>query len=329
MMKRPGRVQRVLAGLLWVLPAFFAVFLPQGVMAGSGYAGPYTYTERAQLISEYQGNIQVNRLELERVKNNRIWLETKIQKIQDRYTPVPCALVKSLELAKFRMEALDKDIARLKDKLQILGAGEYPVEKGGISPLSPAGSISEVPLEDHHGAGSAGLNFSNASSTSASSTSVLASSGPSPAEKQQRFRDDLARDLKSAGLDDWFELTRGDGCSRLINRLPILFATAEATVAHEYKDLLKKLAGFLADRDVKILVDGYADIRSINTKKYPSNFELGADRAANVVHELEKFGIKPSVFQVGTTGRYRFAAKGMSRAKGLERRVDLAVVFSH
>ena len=328
MMKRPGIVRRVFAGGLWVVPAFFAVFLPQGVMAGSGYAGPLNYTERAQFISEYQSNIQVNRLELERVKNNRIWLETKIQKIQDRSAPVPGDLVKSLELAKFRMEALDKEIARLKDKLHTLGAGEYPVEKGWISPLSPAGSAAEAPLEGHRGAGSTGLDSSSTSSPSASSTPSLASSGPSPSKKQQRFRDALARDLKSAGLDDWFELTRGDGCVRLVNRLPILFATADAAVAPEYKDLLKKLAGFLADRDVKILVDGYADIRSINTKKYPSNFELGADRAANVVHELEKFGIKPSVFQVGTTGRYRFAAKGMSRAKGLERRVDLTVVFS-
>jgi chemotaxis protein MotB len=110
--------------------------------------------------------------------------------------------------------------------------------------------------------------------------------------------------------------------------LPILFSSGSATVAREYKLFLKKLAAFLKPYDVKVLVNGYADTVPIKSKKYPSNFELGAARAANIVHQLVRSGLKPAVFKIASPGEYRFAAKEMSKQKSFERRAEVTVIFS-
>ncbi len=134
--------------------------------------------------------------------------------------------------------------------------------------------------------------------------------------------------INQADLNDWVEIIGTGTCLRLETTLPILFPTGSATVADEYKAFFKKLADFLKPYDVKVLVTGYADTVPIKNKKYPSNFELGATRAANIVHQFVGFGLKPSIFRVESTGKYRFAAKGMSKQKSLERRAEVTVIFS-
>jgi flagellar motor protein MotB len=99
-------------------------------------------------------------------------------------------------------------------------------------------------------------------------------------------------------------------------------------VAKEYQPFLKKLASFLKPYDVKILVNGYADTVPIKSNQYPSNFELGAARAANIVHQLVNQGLKPSIFKIETTGEYRFAAKEPSQQKSFERRARVTVIFT-
>ena len=97
---------------------------------------------------------------------------------------------------------------------------------------------------------------------------------------------DIEDAVKKAGLEDWVEVMESDGsCAKINNTLPILFSSGSAALAKEYKSFLRKLARFLKPYDVKIYVNGYADPDPIHTKKYPSNLELGASRAANVVHE--------------------------------------------
>jgi flagellar motor protein MotB len=119
-----------------------------------------------------------------------------------------------------------------------------------------------------------------------------------------------------------------DTCLRIQTTLPILFTSGSAKVANEYQPFLKRLASFLKPYDVKVLVNGYADTVPINSKQYPSNFELGAARAANIVHQLVNQGLKPSIFKIETTGEYRFAAKEPSQQKSFQRRAQVTVLFS-
>lgn len=134
--------------------------------------------------------------------------------------------------------------------------------------------------------------------------------------------------ITQAGLNDWLDIIGTGTCLKIQTTLPILFPTGSAKVANEYKSFFKKLADFLKPYDVKVLVNGYADTVPIKNKKYPSNFELGATRAANIVHQFVQNGLKPSIFKIESTGKYRFAAKGMSKLKTLERRAEVTVIFS-
>ena len=140
---------------------------------------------------------------------------------------------------------------------------------------------------------------------------------------------DIEQAVEKAGLGDWVEVMAADGrCAKINNTLPILFSSGSAALAKEYKSFLKKLALFLKAYDVKVYVNGYADPDPIHNKKYPSNLELGASRAANVVHEMVKYGLKPGIFKIGSTGEYRFAAKMQSSKKTFQRHAQLTVVFS-
>lgn len=138
----------------------------------------------------------------------------------------------------------------------------------------------------------------------------------------------IEAEIKKRGLTDWVEVTGDNTCLRLNTLLPILFSSGSAVVAKEYKEFLKKLALFLKPYDIKVVVSGFADTDPIHTKQYPSNLELGAARAASIVHELVKYGLKPSIFQIGTTGEYRFSAQRPIKQKSFHRRAQVAVIFA-
>lgn len=134
--------------------------------------------------------------------------------------------------------------------------------------------------------------------------------------------------VQKAGLADWVTINGDETCLRMETTLPILFTSGSAKIAKAYQDFLQKLAKFLKPYDVKVLVNGYADTDPIHTAQYPSNFELGASRAANIVHELVKQGLKPSIFKIETTGEHRFAALEPSPKKSFQRRARVTVIFS-
>ncbi|OGR26911.1 MAG: hypothetical protein A2277_17795 [Desulfobacterales bacterium RIFOXYA12_FULL_46_15] len=136
--------------------------------------------------------------------------------------------------------------------------------------------------------------------------------------------------IENAHLSDWIAIEHDkDGRSyRLKTILPILFSSGSALLFKEYDDFLRNFALVIKDLDAQIVVDGYADINPIHTKQYPSNFELGATRAANVVHSLVRHGVKPSIFKIASTGKYRFFPLKMSANKTLERYVNITVFIS-
>ncbi len=143
-------------------------------------------------------------------------------------------------------------------------------------------------------------------------------------------RERLLSEIKTSGLSDWLELVMDDAGNgyQLKTILPILFASGSAKISREYDYFLKHFAGLVKQHDILIVVDGYADIDPIHTRQYPSNFELGAARAANVVHALTGFGVDPSVFKIASTGEYRFPdIRAVSKQKSIERYVNLRVMF--
>ncbi len=134
--------------------------------------------------------------------------------------------------------------------------------------------------------------------------------------------------IKNSGLFEWFELIPDTEKLKIRTTQPIFFASGSAVIPEEYNSFLKKVSSFTRDYKVWILVDGFADEDPIKTKQFPSNFELGAIRAANVVHALVTHGIDPSVFKVASTGKYRFPDERQpSEKKAFERYVNITICF--
>lgn len=141
--------------------------------------------------------------------------------------------------------------------------------------------------------------------------------------------DSLEARIRSARLANWLDLARDTdtGLCTARTALPILFPSGSAKIASNYASFLKNLAGLIKAYPVKVLVKGHTDPDPIKTKKYPSNFELGAARAANVVHSLVKHGVNPSVFSIKSSGQYPGGKISSTSQKALERHVNLEIRF--
>jgi chemotaxis protein MotB len=248
------------------------------------------------------------------------WLGLKIKRFTDYGRVVPSEMIRSMKLKKSTLASVSKERARLAalfgDYGTMLTRLDVKLEKAKA--LARVESAKKVPQEV---AGAPAPKIKHPGMSQAP-----ASSGMRPVATIGY--DELTKAIQKAGLQDWVEVI-GDGtCVRIENQLPILFASGKANLVKEYKGFLKKFAGFLKPYDVRIIVDGYADTDPIHTARYPSNFELGATRAANIVHELVRNGLKPSVFKIASTGEHRFHANKPFKRKLLERRAQVSVVFS-
>ncbi|MCP4720627.1 MAG: OmpA family protein [Desulfobacteraceae bacterium] len=143
------------------------------------------------------------------------------------------------------------------------------------------------------------------------------------------FKTQLEDRIRHSRIADWFDQVKikENGFYMIKTILPILFPSGSSEVAAQYDPFLKDLATLLKEDANRVFVSGHTDSDPIHTKKYPSNFELGAARAANVVHKLTAYGVPPSAFQIVSTGEYRLNSKRPSIQKAFDRYVDLEIFF--
>ncbi len=261
----------------------------------------YSLTELKVLVGECKSQVRVINQQIHDTQKNLDWLVLKISHISDSGRNVSYLLTDSVRQKKEKIFLLENRKERLEKALAIYQKA-YDIRK-------ETDTHTDIWVSDA-AKGKSGIKEPNKSIVQAKLS-------------------DIERAIKKADLEDWVEALGGDGgCAKINNTLPILFSSGSAALAGEYKLFLKKLSQFLKPYDIKIFVNGFADSDPIHTQKYPSNFELGASRAANVVHEMVKNGLKPDIFKIGTTGEYQFAAKTPSSKKIFQRRVQLTIVFS-
>ena len=241
-------------------------------------------------ITQINDRIRYLRDELE-------WLNLKITHLRNFSRNVPARLEKSKEFKKSRIKSLSAEKTSYEKKLKELGEvyfQKYQQEDRSTKILKQNLDIRK-------------------SDISKKVTGI---------EKSK-----LLRNIKQKNLENWVQVTEAGPALQLNTTLPILFSSGSAKISGEYKGFFKRFADFLKPYDVKITVHGYTDPLPINTEKYPTNFELGAARAANVVHALVKNGLKPSIFRIGSTAEHRFQAKGRSEIKAIERKAEVTVIF--
>jgi len=109
---------------------------------------------------------------------------------------------------------------------------------------------------------------------------------------------------------------------------PVFFDTADARIREEAYPILDQIGGLIKDLPNDVRVEGHTDIRPISTPHFPSNWELSAMRATNVLRYLhEVSGIAPERLSAVGYGSYRPIAPndtelGMSK----NRRVEIIIL---
>jgi len=110
-------------------------------------------------------------------------------------------------------------------------------------------------------------------------------------------------------------------------RTDILFSSGEATLAPAAGDILRQITAALRPFPNAIRVEGHTDNRPINTRAYPSNWELSSARAASVVHLFTQSGIDPGRLAVIGLGEYRPAqSNDTPEGRNANRRVLLVIL---
>lgn len=107
----------------------------------------------------------------------------------------------------------------------------------------------------------------------------------------------------------------------------ILFASGSARTSDTALPILGKLAGILKPFPNSIRVEGYTDNLPISTYAFPSNWELSAARAANVVRLFAEHGVAPKRMIVAGLGEYSPVADNKTaEGRNRNRRVVLVVM---
>lgn len=110
----------------------------------------------------------------------------------------------------------------------------------------------------------------------------------------------------------------------------VLFESGSARLTPQAREILGKVAPILKDTPNYIRIEGHTDNLPIHTAEFPSNWELSAARATNVVQELvNQHRFPPQKLSVAAYGEYRPAVPNDSDYhRQLNRRVNLVILRS-
>jgi chemotaxis protein MotB len=107
----------------------------------------------------------------------------------------------------------------------------------------------------------------------------------------------------------------------------ILFGSGVATIGESAVPAVRKVAEILRPFPNAIRVEGHTDDRPIRTAAFPSNWELSAARAANVVQLFTEAGVDPARMEVLGLGSNRPVADNASvEGRNANRRVVIVVL---
>jgi chemotaxis protein MotB len=112
----------------------------------------------------------------------------------------------------------------------------------------------------------------------------------------------------------------------------ILFASGKTTIKKSGREVLQKIGDVLENvKNRQIMIKGHTDNVPIGKKikeKFPSNWELSAMRAINVVHYLkEKVGISPETLSATGYSKFRpVATNDSAEGRAQNRRIEIALL---
>lgn len=119
-----------------------------------------------------------------------------------------------------------------------------------------------------------------------------------------------------------------DGRMVLELKTDILFPSGSAKLSDEGKATIQEVARLLADiPEREFQIEGHTDNVPIKTKQYPSNWELAADRAINVVKEMVGAGMPPARVSAAALADTRpTASNATEEGRAQNRRIEIVIV---
>ena len=110
----------------------------------------------------------------------------------------------------------------------------------------------------------------------------------------------------------------------------VLFESGRAELTPQAQDIMRKVGVSLAPISNYIRIEGHTDNLPINNAQFPSNWELSAMRATNVLRFLvREADLNPARLSESGYGEYRPIADNNSEAgRALNRRVDIVIMKS-
>lgn len=110
----------------------------------------------------------------------------------------------------------------------------------------------------------------------------------------------------------------------------IIFDSGQAQLKSSAQPVLEKVAFFIHTHgSLSVEIHGHTDDLPINNRRYPSNWELSADRATQVAKALVRFGIDPTRLSTKGFGEYHPIHPNDSDAHRFKnRRVELKFSIS-
>jgi chemotaxis protein MotB len=111
---------------------------------------------------------------------------------------------------------------------------------------------------------------------------------------------------------------------RISNEL--LFGSGQATLSASGPELIRKLAEVVKRNNYPLSVEGHSDNVPIQTRQFPSNWELSSSRATSVLRELVRDGVPPARLRaVGFADTRPLSPNDTTAGRAANRRVELVM----
>jgi chemotaxis protein MotB len=169
----------------------------------------------------------------------------------------------------------------------------------------PRSLIESVRIDGAKGQGAGAAPLPGAGQTGHAQPVAVEQESHPMATQLSRVADELQNALQSLVDADLVAVRRHQFWLEVEVRSDILFPSGVATLSDKAYPALDALAVTLVKYPNPLRVEGHTDNLPINTRFYPSNWELSAARAASVVHRFQRGGIAASRLSVIGFGEFR------------------------
>lgn len=153
-------------------------------------------------------------------------------------------------------------------------------------------------------------------------------------EDFRKLEEVLEEYFEGSSLDSEILVSQENAGLVLRFRDNVLFDPGKAVLKPKSKEILKDIAEFLQSPEFSsksIRIEGHTDTVPVNpTSIYPTNWELSAGRASNVVRFfIEELNLAPERFSISGYGEYQpIAPNDTAENRSKNRRVDIVILRS-